>query len=266
MVYRYRFYCFFFFCLFCIPEASAQARDSLKKRSLQVAGGLALSAERDRGYSPLIYSGIMPTVMLGYSLESPKKSEKVWLQYTAGKLKNRFDAPSTSRSFNLFNYTLYHPKGNAANRLQLGWSNHNHLVFRKFEDARNFQPRFDYHSSFGPAGRYQHQFGGKLSRFSLEVVAHVQLFGFFLQSSLVSGSPPGYEEEEDEGFSAILRSMRLFHPGTALDLGIWPGLHYQLKSGNSLSLSYRYDLTVLKDARRSAQSRGFYFLTLNALL
>jgi hypothetical protein len=246
--------------------ASAQDSPPEKQRSLEVAGGLTLSAERDRAYSPLLYSGSGLGVMLGYSVEGPKKSEKIWLQYAFGCLKNRFDALSTSRTASIFNYTLYHPQGATAKRLHLGWSNRNMLRWREFMEARNFQPRFDYHTSFGPAGRYTHQFQGKLSRFRFELFGHIQLIGFFLQSSLVSGSPPGYEEENDEGLSAILRSMRFFYPGKAWDLGIWPALHYRLNSGNSLSLSYRYDRTVLEDARRSARSRGFYFLTLNALL
>lgn len=255
-----------FFCLAARLPLHAQDKPAAEKaRALHIAAGVLHSAERDRAYSPVLYSGALPSVMLGYSVEGPDKSEQVWAGFSTGSLENRFGAQASGTTAGIINFTFYHKKKVPARGFHFGWSNNNRLSFRDFEGAANFSPRFGYHTSFGPAARYRRTFGGKLSALSLEAVGHVQLIGFFLQSGYVSDAPDG-TLGGDAGFGGLLRSARLFVPGRAWNWGLWPRLTYTLSSGNALSLMYRYDMAVLEGAHRSSASRGYYLLTLTAKL
>ena len=255
-----------FFCLAARLPLHAQDKPAAEKaRALHIAAGVLHSAERDRAYSPVLYSGALPSVMLGYSVEGPDKSEQVWAGFSTGSLENRFGAQASGTTAGIINFTFYHKKKVPARGFHFGWSNNNRLSFRDFEGAANFSPRFGYHTSFGPAARYRRTFGGKLSALSLEAVGHVQLIGFFLQSGYVSDAPDG-TLGGDAGFGGLLRSARLFVPGREWNWGLWPRLTYTLSSGNALSLMYRYDMAVLEGAHRSSASRGYYLLTLTAKL
>lgn len=254
----------FLLCLALPLSGKAQEAPGHKNRALYITAGLLHSAERDEAYSSLLYSGALPSVMIGYGVEGAKKSEQVWAGYSAGNVENRFGARAGITTAGIFNYTLYHAEQEPSRGFHLGWSNNNLLSIRNYKDAANFSPRFDYHTSFGPAARYRYAFGGAISGLSVEAVAHLQLIGFFLQSGYVSDAPDGTVGAG--GFGALLRSARLFVPGRDWSWGIWPSLTYTLGSGNALSLMYRYDMAVLEDAHRSSASRGYYLLTLTAKL
>ena len=243
----------------------AQEEADPRRRALRIAAGVLLSAERDRAYSPLPYRGALPAVMLGYGAKNSRRTAQVWGAYGAGILENRLGGRVDVRTARIFNYTLYERRGAAAGDLRLGWSNNNTLDFRDFEDARNFSPRFDYHTSFGPAISYGHAFGGRLAGLELSVVGHLQLLGFFLQSGHVSSAPDA-TLGSDAGFGALWRSVRPFVPGRDWNWGTWSSLRYLLDSGTELGLAYRYEMTVLDGAHRSARSRGHYLLTITAKL
>lgn len=243
---------------------NAQDKAAKNTRYLLTAPGLLLTAERDLAYSPLRYTGALPAGMIGYSNESSRKSEELWISFGAGKLSNAADALAQSYSAGIMNYTFYHKNKEAHTGWHWGLANNNHLNLRSFEDAGNYQPRSNYHTSFGPALRYRHQFEGKLGRFSMEALGHLQLIGFMLQSGYVIGAPKGFED--DSGIEAILNSASLFYPGKAWNWGLWPRLEYQLRSGNALCLSYRYEMAMLEDTYRWAQSSGYYLITLKTLL
>lgn len=256
----------FLLCLALPLSGKAQEAPGHKNRALHIAAGLLHFAERDEAYSSLLYSGALPSVMIGYGVEGAKKSEQVWAGLSAGNVENRFGARAGITTAGIFNYTLYHAEQEPSRGFHLGWSNNNLLSIRDFEDAANFSPRFDYHTSFGPAARYRYTFAGAFSGLSLEAVGHFQLIGFFLQSGYVSDAPDGTLGGNGSGFGELLRSASLFYPGKAWNWGLWPSLHYTLRSGTTLGFAYRYDMAILEGAHRSSSSRGYYLLTLTAKL
>ncbi len=256
----------FVFSLIAPFAGNAQEVEPQKTRALHIAAGPLHSAERGRAYSPLTYAGALPSVLIGYGVEGPKKSEQVWAGLSAGNVENRFGARAGITTAGIFNYTLYHSKQEPSRGFHFGWSNNNLLSMRDFEDAANFSPRFDYHTSFGPAARYRYTFAGAFSGLSLEAVGHFQLIGFFLQSGYVSDAPDGTLGNNGSGSGELLRSASLFYPGKTWNWGIWPALRYTLRSGTTLAFTYRYDMAILDGAHRSFSSRGHYLLTLTAKL
>lgn len=249
--------------LLIIPFFVAGQDDAEKKtHHLDVAAGLLSMAQRDPAYSPLSYGGILPSVTIGYGNEGAKKSERFWLNFSAGHLENDFNARMRSTTAGFLNYTFYFRDSDASQDLVFGWANHNLLNIRHFEDAANFSPRFDYHTSFGPAASFRRIFGGPRFRLDAEAAAHFQLIGFMLQSAYVAGGPGG----DGDGLRSLLDSATLFYPGKAWDWGMSLRLRYTLSSGNSVSFQYRYDRTTLEKSHRSARSGGHYFLMLTAML
>lgn len=245
--------------------AYAQEAPPDRRRFLSVAAGISYSVEQDQAYSPNPYRGLLPSVMLGYGVEKANRSERTWASYGSGAIENQFGARTEILSARIFNYTLYERKRADGSDWRFGWSNNNALNWRDYAAAANFNPRFDYHTSFGPAVGFDRAFGGRLKGLELAVVGHLQLLGFFLQSGYVSDAPDATLGEE-LGFGSLLRSVRPFVPGRDWNWGTWSSLRYRLASGTELGLAYRYDMTVLTDSHRSTRSRGHYLFTLIAKL
>ena len=79
--------------LLIIPFFVAGQDDAEKKtHNLHIAAGLLRTAQRDPAYSPLSYGGVIPSVTIGYGNEGAKKSERFWLNFSAGHLENDFNA------------------------------------------------------------------------------------------------------------------------------------------------------------------------------
>ena len=261
----YPFFCLLLVSLLLSQPAYSQSAPPDTQRTLQVTAGLLYTVERDQAYSPLAYRGVLPTVSLGYGVSRPRRTVRFWGGYGAGVLNNRFGAQAEVRTAYVFNYTLYARRRAETRGIRWGWSNHNVFRLRDYSDAANFMPRFDYHTSFGPAAGYELPFGGWLAGLKLSVVGHLQLVGFFLQSGYVS-SAPDETLGADSGFGALLRSVRPLLPGRDWNWGAWSRLRYRLNAGTELGLAYRYDMTTLKAAHRSFYSQGNYLLTLTAQL
>lgn len=104
------------------------------------------------------------------------------------------------------------------------------------------------------------------SGFSPEAIGNIQLIGFKIQSSFVSESLSGYEDNYESGISATWNSMTLFYPFNNWNWGIWPSLRYTFKSGNSIHVLYRYDMFILESAHRLSSSTGNYLITITTLL
>jgi hypothetical protein len=257
--------CLLWFFVLSSYGAYAQEKPPDRQRHLAVEAGILYSAERDRAYSPLPYRGLLPAVLLGYGVDKAHRSERFWASYSNGTLANRFGARTEVLTARIFNYTLYERKRAEGSDWRFGWSNNNALSLRDYAEAANFSPRFDYHTSFGPAVGFDRAFGGRLAGLELTVVGHLQLLGFFVQSGYVSAAPDA-TLGEDIGFGSLLRSVRPFVPGRDWNWGTWSSLRYRLASGTELGLAYRYDMTVLTDSHRSTRSRGHYLFTLIAKL
>ena len=236
--------------------------DSLTvERKLKVSAGSHRAALRDYGFSPLIYSGSVPSVGLDYSANSDRQHNLLWIGISYGKLNNRHNAEMTAFSAEI--YTLQTFKWDRLpDGLMLGWSNRNVFQSRNFSEAQNFNPRFDYHTNFGLALQYRRDLSNYLPGLEISISGQFQVIGFFIQSGYVTNAPSGAEEEGNGGLQTTLQSIRIFHPLEQSDWGLWPGATYHLASGSSISLTYRYNRTVLEDRHRSESSRGNILLTL----
>jgi len=251
--------------LFFLPLAGmALAGDSIT-RMIDVRPGMMHMAVIDKGYSPVIYRGFTPSAGMSFGLYKKHKTELYFLDYSAGVLKNRFNATCNMQTFAFSNFTFYHRK---QSRWQWGWSNFNDFQFRNFSDARNYQTRSHYYTSIGPAAHWQRNLRRKLAPLKLEALFHMQLIGFRLQSGAVSGLPAGLEGKDDLGAKDWIKATQFFFPGNSLSVGIHPSLSWELKSGTRLALGYRWDWLRLNPAEqlKVMQSRGNYQFSIQARL
>jgi hypothetical protein len=231
-----------------------------KRQTLFLNLGVQNSWERDYAYSPLVYQGSALGLSLGYSSSGEKKTDEVYLHYSRLPLQNAYNAGLTGTHASIITYTFYKAKW-LPEELNIGWSNNNALSLRDFQDAQNFNPRFDFHTSFGPAIRYLVGFGNKQQwRFSAQ--AHWQLVGFVFSSSYVT-SPPDAFLYEQSTFNAFWQSICFFQPFQQHDLGMLNQLFYRLSNGNEVGLGYRFYFTSLENEQRTQRSGGHYFFQLN---
>lgn len=231
-----------------------------KQRTLFWNAGTQNTWERDFAYSPLLYQGSSLGFTLGYASVGEKKTDEVYVHYSRIPMQNAFGAEMIGTHASIITYTFYKAAW-LPEKFTLGWSNNNALSLRNFQDAQNFNPRFDFHTSFGPAVRYQSLFGKEQQwRFSSQ--AHWQVIGFLFSASYVT-SPPDPFLHEQSAFNAFTQAIRLFQPFQQQDLGILNQLFYQLSNGNEIGIGYRFNYTNLENAQRSQRSAGHYFFQLN---
>jgi hypothetical protein len=231
-----------------------------KQRTLFLNVGPHNTWEMDFAYSPLLYKGSALGFTLGYGSVGEKKTDEVYVHYSRQPLQNAFGAEMTGTEASVITYTFYKAAW-LPEKFTLGWSNNNALSLRNFQDAQNFNPRFDFHTSFGPAVRYQ-TFFGKSDQWRFSSQAHWQVIGFLFSASYVT-SPPDPFLHEQPAFNAFIQAIRLFQPFQQQDLGILNQLFYQLSNGNEIGIGYRFNYTHLENAQRSQRSAGHYFFQLN---
>lgn len=249
---------FLFLGLFLLFQTIAFAQGN--RRTILINTGPQNTWERDFAYSPLVYKGSAIGFTLGYASVGEKKTDEVYLHYSRLPLQNVFDAELTATHASVMTYTFYKADW-LPEKLTLGWSNNNALSLRNFKDSQNFNPRFDFHTSFGPALRYQTFFGNQQQwRFASQ--AHWQVIGFLFSASYVT-SPPDPFLQEQSTFNAFWQSIRFFQPFQQQDLGILNQLFYRLPNGNEVGIGYRFHYTSLENAQRSQRSGGHYFFQLN---
>lgn len=239
---------------------------SEKERYLHVCfPGIRHDAERDLAYSPLIYSGIQGSFSVAFSSESLSLSDYIAINYSTGKISNSYGSAMQVHTAGIQTYKFYHSDTDRQEGLHWGWSNNNEFNTRDVEDI-NFNNRSEYFTSFGPAARYRLPFTLLNRQFHFETLAHLQLVGFTLQSSYVTSLPPGFEDPSNKGITGFLKSIDIFYPGNSWNFGIQPTMRYRLKSGNMLSIGYKYDYLRLRGAHITEKSRGsWYFGIITAL-
>jgi hypothetical protein len=237
-----------------------------KHRELHIDVGARISAERDYGYSPLLYSGVEGAVALSYLAKTPKTTNQFTFDFSTGKLNNEFGTDMQVYSAGIKTYTFYHANKPANKGLHWGWSNYNMFGLRDNEAITNFNARNDYYTSFGPALNYQLPFELFKRHFSLQTCANIQLIGFTMLSSYVSSSPRGYVGSNSTGLMKFWESIGLFYPGNALNGGINSSLMYQFKSLNSISIKYQYDYLRLKGSHIVEKSKGNWMIGLIVML
>jgi hypothetical protein len=230
---------------------------------LHLRAGTQTAWEKDLAYSPLVYQGSSMGLSLGYSATREKKIDEVYVNFSSIPFKNQYGAEMKGIHADILTYTFY-PASWLPEELMIGWSNNNTLSLRDFEDAQNFSPRFDFHTSFGSAIRYQKAFGSK-EQWQFTSQAHLQLIGFLFSASYVT-SPPDPFLHEESTFKAFLQSIRLFQPLRQHDLGVLNQFSYRLSKGNEIGVGYRFYYTSVEHTHRAMRSGGHYFIQLNFLL
>jgi hypothetical protein len=235
-----------------------------KERRLHISPGLQFAAERDFGYSPLMFTGVQGYVSAAYGVENPVKSDMLELSFLAGNLSNSFSTKSKATSASFNTYTFYHKEKDPTRGFHWGWANNNVFHIRDNDAIVNFNNRFDYYTSFGPAVRYRKPFNLWGQQLTFQALSHLQLIGFIMQSSYVSQGPKGYEREYKEGADVFFKSIDLFIPGRAWSYSLWPSLQYELNSGTRLCLNYRYEYSCLRGAHMVRKSHGKWFFSIIA--
>jgi len=126
-----------------------------KQHHLHIGAGIQSSAERDRGFSPLMYTGAELYGSLAYQRESSRKSDLLILDFATGQLSNTWGTTRQVYTARILTYTFYHQEKEASKVLHWGWSNNNELSIRDNETMTNYNGRSDYFTSFGPAMRFR---------------------------------------------------------------------------------------------------------------
>jgi hypothetical protein len=236
-----------------------------QSRQISFGGGLNLTAVRDKASSPLVYSGAGYDGFMGYRTISERK-ETIWL-VSAGEaaLSNAFDRNLNTIAIRLTNLNFYARSDEGA-IIQWGWSNNNGFHHRLIDNFQNFNGRVDFFTTFGPAANYKLPFTLGEQRLLFQTAAHVQLIGIYLPSGYVASLPSGFGYESHNFVGAVVKSMRIFHPGSSYNAGLWPRLEWKLNSGNGIALNYLYEYAQFSNPHRSVRSSGHWFITFNMTL
>lgn len=226
---------------------------------LAFGGGLTLESLRDKGYSPLLYSGAGISGFIGYERNTDRR-ETIWMfSYGRASTSNSFDRQLTTSSVGLVNYNFYNR--DTESPVKWGWSNNNAFNNRNIDGFSNFNGRTNFFTSFGPAMKYERGFSLKEQNFTFQIISHVQLIGFYMPSGYVSSYPRGFTYEPNTPLAGFWESLYLFYPGSAWNAGLWPKVQWHLSSGNSICLNYMYEYSRLRGAHVSERSAGTWFLT-----
>ena len=236
-----------------------------QSRELSFGGGLNLTAIRDQAYSPIVYSGAGMDGFLMYRSLGDRK-ETIWLLSGGSSiLSSAYGRNLSTTAIRLTNLNFY-PRSDEHAKLQWGWANNNGFHHRLIDDFQNFNGRVDFFTTFGPAANYRLPFTLGEKRFMFQTAAHVQLIGIYLPSGYVASLPSGFGYEQNSFVGSVVESMKIFHPGSSFNAGLWPRLEWQLDTGNGISLNYLYEYSHFNHPHRSVRSSGHWFVTFNMRL
>lgn len=239
--------------------ASAEEPDPRSHR-LTVGGGVVSAAQLERGYSPLIFAGPLAAAELTYHRGRGGRENLFRLGFSSGALQNRHGRSLDTLTLRFLVVNLF-PIGDDS-PFRVGFSNDNQFNSRNIQGFINFTGRSDYFTSFGPAATFDHDFAVFGQTFSFNALGHIQLLGFYLPSGYVSSLPRGFGYEPGGFVGSLLGSSFLFHPGSAISLGLRPELEWSWRPSSSLVVSYNYDLVALRHVHPSRRSQGHLLLSL----
>lgn len=243
----------------------AAVRSFGQSHVLIIGGGLKPEAVRDKGFSPLLYSGTGLEGFMGYQKKKNGR-ETIWLlKLSSAGLSNDYDRNLKTTYIGIINFNFY-GKNDTDSPIKWGWSNNNGFHNRQIDDFLNFNGRSDYFTSFGPSLKYNLPFELKQRNFSFRTLLHTQILGFYIPSGYVSSLPGGFGYEQNGIFNSVLKSAYLSYPGSAWNCGLWSGLEWHLGTGNSIALNYMYEYTRLSKPQVSERSTGSWIFTINVLL
>ncbi len=228
--------------------------------------GFEIQAQRDKGMSPLKYTGIGIYGGIGYSNTKAEKSFIIKADYSFAQLYNASYNRLVNNNASLKFFRFYHVSGASNKLFHLGWSNINSLCMRDIGSFGNYSMRIDYFTSFGPAFKFHYDFELFRQNFIASIIAHTQLFGFFIRPSLATNTPQGFINEPYNYVKGFFQSAELFYPFNAVNIGFSPQISYQIKSLNRISLSYDFDYYKLNSIAHVAKISGIWKLTLSTRL
>ena len=259
------------FCIKLIPvfvavicfSAIASAQTS---NYFRINSGVEHIGSRDKGMSPLLYSGYGFYVGLGWDRMTPKHTTELVLDLAGGMQRNKYQNPIDYRRGNFQWSTFYHRKAENTRGLNWGWHINNVFSHRFNPAFVNFNDHYEYFTNLGPALRYTHPFRLNGRQVYLTGSANVQLLGMMIRPSYTSSYPEGFLNRASSIPKSLVHSVRFTHPGNAVNIGIKPRFVYPLKSGNKLSLGYNYEFYRLSSSNTITQSGGTWFISLAARL
>lgn len=245
---------------------SPRALSAQSVNFLQVKGGLEHLGSRDRGMSPLLYSGNGFYVGLSWDKITPKHTIELALDLATGTQRNKYHNPIDYRRGNIQLSTFYHRQDENTKKIIWGWRINNVFSHRLNASFVNFNDHYEYFSNIGPAFLYHFPFELNGREVYLKGSGFVQLIGMMVRPSYTSSYPEGFLREESSIARSLVHSIKLIHPGNSFNFGIRPAFVYPLKSGNKLSLGYNYEFYRLNSSNTVTQSGGTWFISLAARL
>lgn len=232
----------------------------------QVGSGVEHIASRDKGMSPLLYAGYGFHGAIGWERTTTSHSTNLSLDLGIGIQRNKYHNPIDYRRGSLQWSVFYHRKAERKQNLAWGWHINNVFSHRFNASFVNFNDHYEYFTNLGPALHYTYPFRLNGREVYLNGSVNVQLIGMMIRPSYTSSYPEGFLSRESSITRSLVHSVRLSHPGNAINFGIKPRFVYPLKSGNKLSLGYNYEFYRLSSSNAVTQSGGTWFISIAARL
>ena len=242
-------------------EVSAQNTHHLLIQS----GGEHIGS-RDRGMSPLMYSGYGFFAGLTWQKTSPTQTNEVSLNLSTGMQYSKYGSPIRYHRGSIQVANFYTRKKEEANTVQWGWLMNNVFSHRLNEAYVNFNDHYEYFSNIGPSARYSLPFNLNKRKVFLVGSANVQLLGVMIRPSYTSSFPSGFLNEQSTVAKSLVQSAEVIHPGNSWNFGFRPSFIYPLKSGNRLSLGYNYEFYRLNSTNPVTHSGGLWYISLSSRL
>jgi hypothetical protein len=230
---------------------------------INISGGFEHLAQRDKGMSPLMYSGSGFFTEMSFYRESEKQSLWVALNFGKGMQRSKYGNSIGFNRGSIQAFTFFHPNKKIPNKLHWGLSLNNVISHRYNPEFVNFNNHFEYFTNIGPAANYLYPFKIKGRSMNLEGLAHLQLIGFMIRPSYTSSYPDGFFRDGISIFNGLLNSVKVYHPGNSWNFGFRPKLNYPLKSGNQVSVGYQYEFYQLNTPNAITHSSGIWFVSLS---
>src|SRR5690554_7707177 len=255
-----------FWLFVCVCSLKPIAVSAQKSNYFLVKSGLEHIANRDKGMSPLMYSGYGFAAGLAWHKTSPKHITEFSLNLSTGIQYNKYKSPIRYHRGNIQVAHFYKPKKEQGNAIHWGWFISNVFGHRLNEAYVNFNDHYEYFSNIGPAARYSLPFELNGREVFLSGSDYLQLLGLMIRPSYTSSFPNGFLKEQSTLAKGLVQSAQIIHPGNSWNFGFRPSFIYPLKSGNRLSLGYNYEFYRLKSTNTVTHSGGLWYVSLSSRL
>ena len=231
-----------------------------------IKSGVEPIASRDKGMSPLMYSGYGFFAGMAWHRTSINHVTEFSLNLYTGLQQNKYQNPIRYTRGNIQVDHFYQKKQDKGHAIHWGWLINNTFSHRLNESYVNFNDHYEYFSNIGPAARYSFPFELNGREVFLSGSAYVQLLGLMIRPSYTSSFPTGFLKEQSTLAKGLVHSAEVIHPGNSWNFGFQPRFIYPLKSGNRLSLGYNYEFYRLNSTNTVTHSGGLWYFSLSARL